>query len=121
MRNDYAYKLGALRALRDCGMLKEAGLFGDDDPAPDPALPVLLGSLGGAIAAPAGHRLAGFGGTMLGGGLGAVGGGLGGAGLGALLGLIAKRPELGAMIGAGLGVPAGMLGGRYIGYKKALE
>jgi hypothetical protein len=118
-----AYQLGTQKALMDAGLVKQARMPWDEEPG-SAWWPATLGGIGGAIAAPSGHRLAGFGGAILGGTAGSAAGAAGGAGLGALLSLAAKNPEAkAALIASGLfgGSLAGAMGGSAYGYNQVMD
>lgn len=109
---EQAYEFGAKLAAVDAGLVKLAEGEGGSI-----AWPTLLGGLGGAIAAPEGKRLAGFGGAGLGSAAGATAGSLGGAGLGALVGLLTRKPHLVKTLGLGGGLLGGLGGSAYGGAK----
>ena len=113
-----AYEAGVKLAMQEAGLIKQGNIF-EGDQGGSAAWPALLGSVGGAVAAPKGKGWQGLGGAMGGGVLGGLGGAAGGAGLGALLGLLAKNPRLGALLGAGLGGVGGQMYGSVKGYRAA--
>lgn len=84
-------------------------------------LPGIGAPLGAALGADKGQGLPAAAGTILGGLGGGTIGTVGGGGLGALLGLLARNPELGARLGAGIGGGLGTVGGALYGANRGGE